>query len=126
MNIISWFNKINGSKIIGPMVSVFILLSLVSMSYGQSNAVNAICVVYNTVVSVVFILGLALMVLGGAVYAGAHVLPGSTKGTAQGYGMGMLIGGVIGVAIAVVAPYILQVISGNANIAATCKGITSI
>ncbi|MEM0149795.1 MAG: hypothetical protein QXW10_02780 [Candidatus Micrarchaeaceae archaeon] len=126
MGIKSWFNKLYGIKnFAGPIMSVLILMSIVSMAYSQS-AVNAICSVYNVVHSIIFILGLTLIILGGAVYAGAHLLPGQTKGTAQGYAMGMLIGGVIGVAIAMAAGPILQAISGQTNIAATCNGITAI
>ncbi|MGC8586650.1 MAG: hypothetical protein ACP5K5_03875, partial [Candidatus Micrarchaeia archaeon] len=80
-------------------------------------AQNAICSVYNTVESVIFILGLTLIVLGGAVYAGSHLLPGQTRGQVQGYAMGMLIGGVIGVSIAVAAPWVIQVIT-NCSVSA--------
>ncbi|MCL4373319.1 MAG: hypothetical protein M1360_00815 [Candidatus Marsarchaeota archaeon] len=75
-------------------------------------ATNAICSVYTTVESIIFILGLTLMILGGALYAGAHVLPGQTRGSVQGYGMGMILGGVIGVIIAVAAPYVLSIATG--------------
>ncbi len=98
----------------GPILTALILLSMVVLSSATAqNAVNAICTVYSTVESVIFILGLTLIVLGGAVYAGAHLLPGATKGTAQGYAMGMLIGGVIGVSIAVAAPWVIKAITGN-------------
>ncbi len=119
---ISWFGKLlNSGRIVGPAISLLLLLGFVSMAYGQaSNAVNAICTLYLAVKSVIFILGLVLIILGGAMYAGAHVLPGSTKGSVQGYGMGMILGGVIGVIIAVAAPYILTVITGNSNISAAC------
>ncbi|MGC8669642.1 MAG: hypothetical protein ACP5TL_00625 [Candidatus Micrarchaeia archaeon] len=124
MNIRLLLAKMFGSKsrFYGPAISVLLLLSFVSVANATatSNAVNAICSVYNGVHAVIFILGLVLMILGGAVYAGAHLLPGATKGTVQGYAMGMLIGGVIGVMIALASPYILQVITGNANIAKAC------
>ncbi|MCL4373310.1 MAG: hypothetical protein M1360_00865 [Candidatus Marsarchaeota archaeon] len=120
---ISWFGKLlNSGRIVGPAISLLLLLGFVSMAYGgsASNAVNAICTLYLAVKSVIFILGLVLIILGGAMYAGAHVLPGSTKGSVQGYGMGMILGGVIGVIIAVSASYILTVITGNSNISAAC------
>jgi len=69
------------------------------------NEIKSIC---TSIKTVVFILGLALMILGGALYAGAHVMPGATKGQIQGYGMGMLVGGVIGVIIALIAPFVLN------------------
>ncbi len=77
---------------------------------------SAICLVFSTVRNIIFILGLTLLILGGALYAGANLMPSSQKGGFQGYGMAMIIGGVIGVAIAVAAPFILNlVVSTNSN-----------
>jgi hypothetical protein len=84
----------------------------------SSAVINTICSVFNTIKDAIFILGLALMVLGGAVYAGANLMPSQSRGSFQGYGMAMVIGGIIGVAIAVAAPFILNVIisaSGNSG-----------
>ncbi len=85
-----------------------------------SNIVAPICTIYTAVHTAIFILGLTLMILGGALYAGAHMMPGASKGSIQGYGMGMILGGVIGVIIAIAAPYILGLLTGNTNIASTC------
>ena len=93
-----------------------------STTSATSNALNAICSVYTSVKTIIFILGLTLMILGGAIYAGAHVAPSSLKGSLQGYGMGFIIGGIIGVIIVIIAPYLLQVISGNTAITAACAG----
>jgi hypothetical protein len=89
----------------------------------QNNAVangatNALCTVFNTVRNIIFLLGLTLMILGGAIYAGANIMPSSSKGGFQGYGMAMIIGGVVGVAIAVAAPFVLNLLvsSGGAGI----------
>ena len=89
---------------------------------GSTNASNTIlstiCNIFNTLKNVIFILGLTLMVLGGAVYAGANLMPSQSRGAFQGYGMAMVIGGVIGVAIAVAAPFILNTVvkaSGNSG-----------
>ena len=79
-----------------------------------------VCSIYLSVKTVIFILGLTLMLLGGALYAGSHVMPGQHKGSMQGYGMGMIMGGIIGVIIAVIAPTILGFITGNSSIASTC------
>jgi len=106
-------------------ISVIMSIGLISSAagfgnqYGSSSANNAsstvvgtICNVFNTIKDAIFILGLALMVLGGAVYAGANLMPSQSRGGFQGYGMAMVIGGVIGVAIAVAAPFILNTILG--------------
>jgi hypothetical protein len=79
-------------------------------SIAGSAATNALCNVFNTVRNIIFLLGLTLMILGGALYAGATIMPGQSKGAFQGYGMSMIIGGVIGVAIAVAAPFVLNLV----------------
>ncbi len=83
---------------------------------------SQICLVYNTVHTVIFILALALIITGAVLYAAGNVLPSTTKGAAQGYGLGMIMGGIVGVVIALLAPYILGLISGTAasTIAKVC------
>ncbi|MGI0100532.1 MAG: hypothetical protein ACREBH_02330 [Candidatus Micrarchaeaceae archaeon] len=80
-----------------------------------AGATNAICTVFNTVREIIFLLGLTLMILGGALYAGANIMPSQSKGGFQGYGMAMIIGGVVGVAIAVAAPFVLNLIVSAAG-----------
>lgn len=87
----------------------------INTQQGQAVA-SEISTICSEIKTVVFVLGLALMILGGALYAGAHVMPGTTKGQIQGYGMGMLVGGIIGVIIALMAPFILkQIISFSSS-----------
>ena len=83
---------------------------------------QTICKVFVTVKDVIFILGLTLMILGGAIYAGANLMPASAKGGFMGYGMAMIIGGIIGVAIAVAAPFILNLIVGTTANGAVTTG----
>ncbi|MCL5430040.1 MAG: hypothetical protein M1504_01015 [Candidatus Marsarchaeota archaeon] len=82
----------------------------------------AICGVYFDVNTIVFILALTLMILGGAIYGGAHILPGQTRGQVQAYAMGLILGGVAGAVIALLAPWILGMIYAQSAsiIAATC------
>jgi hypothetical protein len=77
--------------------------------------------VYYDSINIIFLLALALMVLGGAVYGGATFLPGAARGSVQAYAMGMIIGGITGVIIAMAGPYIFQLITGYGapNIAST-------
>lgn len=105
------------------ILSTTLLTVAQANNQGQNGAANSavlstICNVFETIKSVIFILGLALMILGGAVYAGANLMPSQSRGGFQGYGMAMVIGGVIGVAIAVAAPFILNTVvnaSGSAG-----------
>ena len=91
--------------------SMFIAPAMADNSIA-GNVVSNLCQLLDTVKTVIFIIGLALMILGGALYAASHVMPGQSKGTVQGYGMGMVLGGVIGVIIAVVMPYLFSLIGG--------------
>lgn len=100
----------------------------------QGGATNALCLVFNTVRNIIFLLGLTLMILGGALYAGANIMPSQAKGGFQGYGMAMIIGGVVGVAIAVAAPFVLNLLvstsgtgsvlgySGSSQVVSLCGG----
>ncbi len=81
-----------------------------SQTAGAAGATSAICTVFNTVRNIIFLLGLTLMILGAALYAGANLLPSQAKGGFQGYGFAMIIGGVVGVAIAIAAPFILTLL----------------
>lgn len=96
-----------------------------------SGATNAICTVFNTVRNIIFLLGLTLMILGGALYAGANIMPSQSKGGFQGYGMAMVIGGIVGVAIAVAAPFVLNLLvsagGGNGVLTSTnTAGVTGL
>ena len=99
------------------LIAISVMLASSIISVGQfttggasTTILETICNIFNTIKSVIFILGLSLMVLGGAIYAGANLMPSQSRGSFQGYGMAMVIGGVIGVAIAVAAPFILNTI----------------
>jgi hypothetical protein len=84
---------------------------------GLNTVLAPICAVYNIVHTAVFVLGLTLLVLGAALYAGGNIAPGNLKGQIQGYGMGMITGGIVGVILAMIAPWILTVITSNSSIA---------
>ena len=72
-----------------------------------------LCGVYINVHNIIFLLAIVLVILGGALYAGANVMPSASKGAIQGYGMGFILGGVVGVIISILAPYIIGLVSGQ-------------
>ena len=74
-----------------------------------------LCGVYNTVHNIVFLLGVVLIMVGGSLYAGAKVMPAQSKGQIEGYGMGFILGGVVGAMIAMLAPYIIAIVSGRSG-----------
>lgn len=77
---------------------------------GANGATRALCQVFGSVVNIVFLLGLTLMILGAVLYAGGNIMPSQSRGPFQGYGMAMIIGGIVGVAIAIAAPFVLNLI----------------
>ena len=83
-----------------------------------------LCTVYNQVSTIIFVLAITLIVVGGAIYAGAHLLPAQTRGQFQGYAMGMVVGGVIGVIIVIAAPFIIGELEGINNAANSNSGST--
>ena len=111
--------KIMQSRVFKLMLMLLSFLTLASASASASSLTTMIssdiCPIYVAVNTGIFILGLTLMILGGALYAAAHIMPASSKGSMQGYGMGMIIGGVIGVAIAETAPYILGLLTSTSS-----------
>ena len=119
--------KVNAISILRIIVTAMVLLSVVfsGISGAQaSNVTNAICNVYFIVNDSVFILALTLMILGGAVYSGGQILPGSARGQIQAYAMGLVLGGTIGAIIAMLAPWLLgQIFGANSTAIATfCPG----
>jgi hypothetical protein len=91
----------------------------------QGTIANVLCPIYEGLHTGVFIIGLALIVLGGVLYAVSHVGGGSLKSTLQGYGIGMIMGGIIGIIISVLAPFIVATIAGNSvsSITSLCTGV---
>jgi hypothetical protein len=82
--------------------------------------ISTLCNVYTSVHNTIFLLCIMLMLFGAGVYAFGHIMPGAHKGQFQSYGMGLIIGAIIGIILAVLAPYILRVIAGNALPIASC------
>ncbi len=114
---------INVMKILQSKVFRLILMVLPFFTFATASAQTSlqvtissvICPIYLAVNTGIFIIGLTLMILGGALYAAAHIMPGSSKGSLQGYGMSMIIGGVVGVIIAELAPYILGLLTSTSS-----------
>ena len=120
------------SALIRALYMLMIFGSFMSFTAAQSyqysaayNALWGLCSVYNTVVGIIFILALVLVVVGGALFAGSNMLPAQTKGQIQSYGMSIVIGGVVGIVIYLIAPFILQVLGAGTQQISTCNGWTA-
>ena len=62
--------------------------------------------------SVVPVIALGLFVLAGVVYAIGQVFDIQTRQKAQGWAMAMIVGGIIGVLIVVLAPWLVEFLLG--------------
>ncbi|MGC8622594.1 MAG: hypothetical protein ACP5UC_01360 [Candidatus Micrarchaeia archaeon] len=120
-------NSYEVGKLFGKLLLVFALFGFIgaNLAASDSSAIttisSALCGIYSLIHTVIFIIGLVLIIVGGAMYAGAHVLPGNFKSQLQGYGMGMIVGGIAGVVIALSAPFIMTTIVGNSANFSTCS-----
>ena len=117
--------KYIGSSKIGMMMQLMLVGSIVAsllapLAYAQnavSNVQDILCSVINTVSDILSILALMMFILGGTLYAFAHVLPatGNIRANLQGWGLGMLMGGIISLILYIIAPYIVDKLIGVSN-----------
>jgi len=78
---------------------------------------SSLCSIITTIQTVVGVIALALFILGGAMYAIAHMLPaaGNLRGNLQGWSLGMIVGGIVGLIIVLIAPGLINVIINAAG-----------
>ncbi|MHB1830062.1 MAG: hypothetical protein ACYCO0_01585 [Candidatus Micrarchaeaceae archaeon] len=96
---------------------VLVFAGMIAIQFVTAQASTAIssslCGIIGSIRSVVGILALALFILGGALYAVAHMLPaaGNLKGNLQGWSLGMIVGGIVGLIIVIIAPSLIGMIA---------------
>ena len=75
---------------------------------------STLCGIINAIGLIIGILALMLFILGGVLYAVAHFLPaaGNLRAGMQGWGMGMLVAGVVALILYILAPHIIEIIVG--------------
>ncbi len=76
-------------------------------TFAPTSVTNTICSIYYDINTTLYVLALAIMLLGGAIYGGANLLPGQTRGAVQAYGMGLIMGGTVGAIIGIAAPWLV-------------------
>jgi hypothetical protein len=59
-----------------------------------------LCYVYGSINDILFVFAMTVVLLGAVLYMASSVLPAQARGTIQGYAIGMLLGGIVGIAIA--------------------------
>jgi hypothetical protein len=88
--------------------------SPVSSPPGSASAyfiTQELCSVYGTITTTLFIFALALALLGAVLYEGSSVLPAQARGSLQGWALGMVIGGIVGIVIAAFSMTVVSIVS---------------
>jgi hypothetical protein len=100
--------------ILGSLLGTVSYAGVTIVNAGVANVQNILCSVVTTVSDILSILALMMFILGGTLYAFAHVLPatGNLRASMQGWGMGMLMGGIIALILYIIAPYLISTLLG--------------
>lgn len=110
--------------VVMALVSVMSIASLANAATASAAVSSSLCNIITTVRTVVGIISLVLFILGGVMYAIAHMLPaaGNLRGNLQGWSLGMIVGGIVGLIIVIVAPGVISLIatSGGLTTATNC------
>ncbi len=116
------------------MVMLPVFLSLLSVvAYSQTSPqqllTSQLCGVVEGIRTVIGFIALVMFLVGGVLYAGGHFMPaaGNIKSSMQGWAMGMIVGGVLGIVLVILAPYIVNTIINFSSATGNTGGsITSV
>ncbi len=110
-------SKLAGSGVVNRMMLFAVLFAGSAMLFAQTGTGSgsisaALCSVVSTVQFVIGIVAILLFVLGGVIYAIAHMMPsaGQFRGSLQGWSMGMIVGGIVGLILVILAPGLISFI----------------
>ena len=130
---INKFQILSGLSRFRILVYAFIALDMFAvLAYAQVNGTQLLsqefCGIVNDIRDVVGVFALAMFLIGGILYAAGHFMPaaGNIRSTTQGWAMGMIIGGIIGLILVIIAPTLLSIITsfggyGYNQISASCQ-----
>ncbi|MGC9129598.1 MAG: hypothetical protein ACP5GB_01815 [Candidatus Micrarchaeia archaeon] len=101
------------------MYYLFFATALISIVNGatSSNSITAVssafCALVNTVRSIIALFAVVMFLIGGVLYAIGHFLPnaGQLKGSVQGWAIGMILGGIVGVVLVIIAQPIVNMVA---------------
>ncbi len=118
------------------LAAIFAGMTLASAQVSTFNTTGVqqtLCNVISAVQDVVGVIAVLLFVIGGIMYAIAHMMPssGQLRGNLQGWSMGMIVGGIVGLILVILAPGIVTFILGNglttaangSTIIQSCQGL---
>lgn len=134
MNIGMYVNKLRLVTYLAMLAGLFsaIMISGVSAAYNTNTATytltSTLCGVIGAIAAIIGVVAIFMFILGGIMYAFAHFLPaaGNLKGSMQGWGMGMLMGGIVMLILYLLAPYVVNSIIGASQGTTGIPNITSV
>ncbi len=104
----------NGISKIRIAITALLLANLVAPLFAANNSTistltSELCNIIVGVRTVIGVIALVMFLLGGILYAVGHFMPsaGNVKSNMQGWAMGMILGGVVGVILVLVAPFLV-------------------
>ncbi|HUB92618.1 MAG TPA: hypothetical protein VL945_01520 [Candidatus Saccharimonadales bacterium] len=109
---LKYMDKIRTAIFVAVFGGIIGSLLLPVVAAQSSSLSSTLCGILNGISLIIGVLAIFMFVLGGVLYAFAHFLPaaGNLKGSMQGWGMGVLMGGIIMIILYVLAPYIVGAI----------------
>lgn len=121
--------NVHKSKLAASVMMLAMLIA-VQAAYAANNTTtsttgsvtSALCSVYNPLRNIILLLALTIIVLGALLYMVSNIMSKSSglNGKIQGYGVSMIIAGIVGVAIAVAVPFVLNLISHSVSAMGLC------
>jgi len=79
---------------------------------------NQLCNIKNLIVGIIPTIALIMFLLAGLVYAAGQTFGAEMKAKAQGWAMSLLVGGIVGIVIAVIAPLLVDTFIGMGSFGA--------
>jgi len=80
-----------------------------------STITSALCGINSMIKAILPTIALAMFLLAGLAYAAGQAFGAETKGRAQNWAMSLLVGGIIGLVLAILAPTIVGFFAGTAT-----------
>ncbi|MGC9149667.1 MAG: hypothetical protein ACP5FX_00935 [Candidatus Micrarchaeia archaeon] len=100
------------SREIWKIIIGIVALSMVfAQELSSSQVSSVLCQIVTGIKSVVTVIAVAMFVVGGVLYAVGNLLTGGMKQSAHGWAQGLIIGGLVGIVLVILAEPIVSTIA---------------
>ena len=97
------------TKMIFPLLLLCLMAPVFATSTMAANIAKSLCDFQVLVYTVLPTLALIMFLFAGLAYAAGQVFGAEARAKAQGWSMSLLVGGIVGIFIAVLAPILVQI-----------------